>query len=240
MLTYKKFSDIGSREVNEDTVGIAEKGSEICCVLCDGLGGHGKCEIASSFVVDGILKAFREDDNFIDNLGLAMESVQHALLEEQKKKSAQMEMKTTAVVLVITDKYMRWAHIGDSRLYIFKKGKYKKRTVDHSVPQMLVLSREIKEKEIRNHPDRNKLLRVMGIEWGASSYDLSRKRKKKSGLAFLLCSDGFWELIEEAQMADELKNSSNAGEWVEKMVAIVKENGKGRNMDNNSAITLIL
>ncbi len=240
MLTYKKFSDIGSREVNEDTVGIAEKGSEICCVLCDGLGGHGKGELASSFVVDQILNAFREDDCFIDHLDLAIESAQRTLLEEQKKKSAQLEMKTTAVVLVVTDKYMRWAHIGDSRLYIFKKGKYKKRTIDHSVPQMLVLSKEIKEEEIRNHPDRNKLLRVMGIEWGASSYDISKKYKKKAGLAFLLCSDGFWELIEEPEMSIELKNSANADDWVERMAAIVKENGKGKNMDNNSAITLIL
>ena len=44
MVTYKKFTDKGTREINEDSVGIIEKGSQICCVLCDGLGGHGRGE----------------------------------------------------------------------------------------------------------------------------------------------------------------------------------------------------
>ena len=51
----------------------------------------------------------------------------------------------------------------NSRVYAFSHNKVKKKTLDHSVPQMLVLTREIREKDIREHPDRNKLLRVLGI-----------------------------------------------------------------------------
>lgn len=240
MVTYKKSTDKGTREINEDSVGIIEKGSQICCVLCDGLGGHGRGEEASQYVVHELLECFETSDEPIEHMADAFEQAQTGLLEEQKRKSAKFEMKTTATMLIANDKYVRWGHIGDSRVYLFKKGKYKKRTLDHSVPQMLVLAKDIKEKEIRNHPDRNKLLRVMGIEWGASSYEISKKIRRRQGMAFLLCSDGFWELIEEKQMQETLKASSNASEWIKAMVEIVKQNGKDKNMDNFSAIAIML
>ena len=43
----------------------------------------------------------------------------------------------------------------------------------------IALAKDIREKEIRFHPDRNKLLRVMGVQWGANSYELSKIQKKK-------------------------------------------------------------
>lgn len=241
MVTYKKMSEPGTREYNEDFVSIAEKGSQLCCVLCDGLGGHGKGEEASKLVANEIISFFVNNDNFIDRMDEAFEVAQKKLLEEQRIKSAKHEMKTTAVVLVITDKEIRWGHIGDSRAYMFKKHRYKKRTLDHSVPQMLVLARDIKEKEIRNHPDRNKLLRVMGVEWGASSYVISKKVRRKPNLSFLLCSDGFWELIDEKNMSSLLKeNAGDVNKWVDSMCEVVKVNGQGKNMDNFSAIAVML
>ena len=239
-MTFAKFTDVGNRKINEDYIEIREKENGLCCVLCDGLGGHGRGEEASSFVTEKILELYETDERFLSHLGDVFETVQKALLEELKKRSAKFEMKTTATVLVIENDIIRWGHIGDSRIYWFKKGKYKKRTLDHSVPQMLVLAREIKEKEIRNHPDRNKLLRVMGIEWGYSKYELSQEEKCKNGSSFLLCSDGFWELIDEKQMSSTLKESNDAEEWINKMVSIVKASGNGKNMDNFSAITLML
>lgn len=240
MLTYKKFSEPGNREINEDCVGIAESGSSLCCVLCDGLGGHGRGEEASQLVVDEMLAYFRQSGNMIEEIGAAFEDAQQKLLAAQKVKGAKFEMKTTATMLVMNDKEIRWGHIGDSRVYFFKKGKYKARTIDHSVPQMLVLAKDIKEKEIRHHPDRNKLLRVLGIEWGANSYVVSKKIRRKEQMAFLLCSDGFWELIEEREMETLLRQSKDASAWVEAMAAVVRKNGEGKNMDNFSAIAVML
>ncbi len=240
MISYYKFSEPGNREINEDSVGIAEKNGTLCCVLCDGLGGHGRGEEASQFVVEQMLGFFDSTDDIFAGIGRAFESAQINLLKAQKEKGAVFEMKTTATLLAISDKEIQWGHIGDSRIYMFKKGKYKIRTLDHSVPQMLVLAKDIKEKEIRNHPDRNKLLRVMGIEWGSSSFVISKRIKRKEHMSFLLCSDGFWELIDEKQMSQCLKQSSSAEEWVNSMVEIVKENGKEKNMDNFSAIAVML
>lgn len=237
---YAQFTDAGGREVNEDFIGVSEKNGVECFVLCDGLGGHGRGEEASEFVVKKILEIFEQDDDFIGHLDIAFEIAQQSLLEEQKRKLAKFEMKTTLTVLVVDEHQIKWGHIGDSRVYYFKNKKVKSRTLDHSVPQMLCLAKEIKEKEIRNHPDRNKLLRVMGIEWGTKSYEISKAIERKGKQAFLLCSDGFWELIEEKEMSHLLKKSEKADEWLNKMTDIVKENGTGKNMDNFSAIAVIV
>ena len=160
------------------------------------------------------------------------------MLREQESSRELSDMKTTLVVMRIAAGMIQWGHIGDSRLYVFQSRKLKSHTPDHSVPQMLVASGEIKEKDIRFHEDRNRLLRVIGAEWGRRSYDLSEPVPVRKKQAFLLCSDGFWELILEKQMQKTLKSASSVQEWMDSMVAIVKEQGAGKNMDNNSAIAV--
>ena len=105
--------------------------------------------------------------------------------------------------------------------------------MDHSVPQMLVMAREIKEKDIRNHPDRNRLLKVMGIEWEEPAFKIEEPLRTDECQAILMCSDGFWELITEKEMCKILKKSNTVQEWIEKMAEVVQENGKDKNMDNN-------
>ncbi len=238
MVTYRQFTDPGSREVNEDCVHTCEKDGQLLCVVCDGLGGHGRGDEASRLVTKEIVRFFRESDDFMEHMGEAFELAQRRLLEEQNRNGVKFEMKTTAAVLVLSQTECRWGHIGDSRIYLFKNGHFKFRTLDHSVPQMLAIAKDIREKDIRCHPDRNKLLRVIGSEWGAKSYELSPRTEFKKGMAFLMCTDGFWELLEEKDMASLLRRSDTAGDWVDAMVAVIRENGKDRNMDNFSAIAV--
>ena len=239
MITSYAFTDAGGRKVNEDSCTILEKDNYYCFVLCDGLGGHGKGEVASELVVDVFKSCFNDGisspEKFIpETLMIA----QNMLLSEQAAQNAPNDLKTTATVVFIDEKSQKVyrGHVGDSRIYTFSKNKVKERTLDHSVPQMLVLTREIKEKEIRNHPDRNRLLRVMGIEWERPQYQMEDVIELKKCQAFLLCSDGFWELIEEKEMCSILKKSKSVREWIHLMAEVVLENGKGKNMDNNTAI----
>ena len=239
---YAMYSDKGNREVNEDSIVYAVK-KELdswCFAVCDGLGGHGRGEVASGIVCDSIRHQFEacEDINlFFDSV---LDNAQAELIQKQEEMNGKFEMKTTAVILLLSNSKYKYVHIGDSRFYHFRKGKYKKRTIDHSVPQILALSGDIKEKEIRNHPDRNKLLRVMGIEWDKKEYSMSETYKYDKKDAFLLCSDGFWELVTEKEMATLLKKSNSAKEWLDKMISVVKENGNNKNMDNNSAVAVII
>ena len=239
MITYTVFTDRGGREVNEDSARVFEKDGKKCLVLCDGLGGHGKGEVASALVVEAVGQIFNSaqkiDEDFLRS---AFQLSQEALIDEQIRQDAKTDMKTTAVAMYIDGNKVQWGHVGDSRLYAFAKNKVKLRTLDHSVPQMLVFAREIKEKQIRNHPDRNRLLRVMGIEWEKPMYELAEQTQLEKYQAFLLCSDGFWELIDEKQMCKLLKNSSTVEEWMQAMAEVIKQNGIGKNMDNYTAIAL--
>ena len=237
-ITYAKVSNYGNRPVNEDSIGefIGSNGKGF--IVCDGLGGHGMGDIASSLVRDVFVHQFSTMEKPSKILNLAFLSAQDILLAEQQRLRAVKKMKTTAVSVVLDEKKAYIGHIGDSRLYIFNKNEVLKRTKDHSIPQMLVEAREITEDQIRNHPDRSMLLKVMGIEWENPMYELMKPIALKKCQAFLLCTDGFWELIEESDMTRTLKESTSVEEWLSKMNIIVQENGKGKNMDNNSAIAI--
>ena len=176
----------------------------------------------------------------LESLEEAFESAQKAILDEQKKRPLRDGMKTTATLLLIDSTHAIWAHIGDSRLYLFQKGKIVCRTLDHSVPQMLAMIGEIKEKQIRNHPDRSRLLRSLGTEWSDKKYEISEIHKLSECQAFLLCTDGFWELIEEKMMCKCLKKSHNAQEWLQLMHDEILRNGRNTDMDNHSAIAVIV
>lgn len=238
MITYSIYTDVGSREINEDSARVREIGDKKIFVVADGLGGHGRGEVASGLVADFISSFLNEKSSIKNYLEYSVQAAQDALMEEQEKQKARNEMKTTVVALMIEKNKAKWSHCGDSRLYRFYKNKMEERTLDHSIPQMLVLTHEIKEEEIRHHSERNLVLKVMGSKWEKPQYDVSKKVNIKKCQAFLLCTDGFWELITEDYMERFLQESKSVDEWMEKMAAVVKKNGENTNMDNNTAIAV--
>lgn len=238
MVEFEKITLPGSRDINEDSLGTACNGASFCFVVADGLGGHGGGKDASGIAVKVACDRFAADgwsDHFFEDV---FQTAQQNILLEQERQHCPSRMKTTMVLLVLHDEKAEWAHIGDSRLYFFKNGKLKSRTLDHSVPQMLVLSREIKEAEIRHHPDRNRLLRVLGLKDVPPRYETSVPIKLKGTSTFLLCTDGFWELAEETDMASTLKTSTTLKEWMQKLTDIIEANGAGTDMDNYTGIAV--
>lgn len=237
-LHFQTYTNSGSREINEDRYGVAIHENGMCFVVADGLGGHGNGEVAAQLAIDAVCVEFVENgysEEFFEN---AFKKAQFEILQEQQRQLAPSKMKTTVVNLVISDNKAYWAHVGDSRLYVFQNHRLKLRTLDHSVPQMLVLSKSIKEKEIRNHPDRNRLMRVMGVKGEEPRFDVGDPFKLTKNQVFLLCTDGFWELIEETEMERLLKESQTPKEWIDKMSGIVRKNGEGKEMDNYTAIAV--
>lgn len=241
MLSFKTVSNPGEREYNEDYTGVRKRGNTYCFVLADGLGGHGGGDEASRLVCESILSDFaRNGEVSGEYLSKCFEESQWMLLEQQKRQRRTREMKTTLAVLLADEYSIQWGHIGDSRIYYFQDKKFKRRTLDHSVPQMLVNAGKLKEKKIRGHADRNRLLRVMGIEWEEPMYEIAQPLRRAGGEAFLLCSDGFWEWVEEKTMQRLLKKAAHPGEWVSMMEQAALKQGTGRHMDNYSAIGIFL
>ena len=238
MLFYT-YTSIGGRCVNEDSCGVASHEKDVCFVVADGLGGHGGGDVASRCAVDTVCELFLKEGYTDTFFKKAFDSAQKNILEKQKQLGAWNRMKSTLVIVEMDSKFIRFAHIGDSRFYHFKNGKFKARSLDHSVPQLLALSREISDAEIRNHPDRNKLMRVMGAADEYPEFDEGKKIRLVGNNAFLLCTDGFWELIEESDMEKCLQESNTAEEWVQRMCAYIRKNGEGREMDNYTCIAII-
>lgn len=239
MISYSMYSNEGSRRNNEDSIGVGKADNTYGFIVADGLGGHGMGEIASKMAVDTGIECVKLCNGDISKyIEMLFENTQSRLLRLQSEKNLENYMKTTAVVLAINEKKIVWGHIGDSRLYYIKGNRIKKRTLDHSYVQNLCLSHQIKESQIRNHPDRNVLLKVLGSEWGESKYELSKEYRIKKNQSFLLCTDGFWELIEDEQIVSCLKDAATVDEWMDMMVKIIKTNGVGKDMDNYSAIAV--
>lgn len=239
MVEYAIISEIGEKENNEDAVRVFVNQPLMTYgfVLADGLGGHRNGDVASNFVVDCVGAAIENTDEFggvfIDE---CFDTAQEMLMEEKEIKGLP-SIKTTMVLLMITDKTAQWAHIGDSRLYHFRGGKQLSRTIDHSIPQMLAISGKIKERDIRHHSERSVILRAMGAEWDSPAYEVDQRNMRVlKGDTFLLCSDGFWEWIEEKTMIRILKKEMSAYDTLREMMAEVKKNGTGKGMDNYSAI----
>lgn len=235
-LTYHLLSDKGSRKNNEDRVGSYRRNGEYCFALADGLGGHEKGEVASMTAVDTCVDLFKKEGFTEFFMREAFEVSQEKLLELQWIEKKPDDFKTTLVLLCINENWINWGHIGDSRLYLFKNKKKVLHTLDHSVPQVLVKLGEIEDKDIRHHPDRSHLLSSMGIEWNRPKYEIAEPIKVEKGMAFLMATDGFWELIEDEEMERCLKKASDVHQWMQMMEKIVIKNGEGKNMDNFSAI----
>lgn len=235
---YACFSNKGDREHNEDSIGVFSCNDRQAFILADGLGGHGCGDLASKTVVDTVEEMlysnYTSDEEF---LNITMSNAQEKLLALQKLNVAANKMKTTAVLLYLHDQCVSSAYIGDSRLYYIRHHSIVRRTFDHSVPQMLFATGEIKEKDIRHHEDRNRLLRALGTECDEPRYQLDTIRQSIDRQdAFLLCSDGFWEWITEKEMEKSLRKELSAQDTLNDMVKKVQKAGKGKNMDNYSAI----
>ncbi len=237
MIDFYMLTSPGGRENNEDFITKSEYGEDKCFILCDGLGGHDCGEVASSYVAGVVAEEFALHGDSTDFLANAFNKAQQGLLQLQIERGMTNAMKTTLVVLVVTKEYVKWAHIGDSRLYRFYgAGTKYERTRDHSMVQILKDMGDITEAEMRHHEDRNKLLRVMGAEWSTKSFDLSGVLERGEPQCFALMTDGFWEYVLEDEMMELLKTTHSAQGWLEAMEKLVLERADMTSTDNYSAI----
>lgn len=238
-ITAYKVSEIGGRKANEDYV-LSSQNDDYGYVfaLADGLGGHGSGDAASQEACETAIDYFYRHPLFHQGMFNEVYPLcQEHLYARQKRENAEGKMRTTLNLVCIDDEAIYWSHVGDSRTYYFKDNQLIKRTNDHSVPQMLANIGEIKESEIRYHEDRNRVLKVLGVADQTPAFDAEEPVAISDNQQFLLCSDGFWEMITEEQMLECLAKSDCPRDWIESMLEIVHENAPA-NADNTSAIAI--
>ncbi|MEZ4826483.1 MAG: protein phosphatase 2C domain-containing protein [Bacteroidia bacterium] len=232
------LSETGGRPHNEDAIFPAPEKcteSDRLFIVCDGVGGANKGEIASQMVVEGFSRFFAQNPP----PGPANEGyINHALRQTETQMSWYLSshpecanMATTLTLLYLDSEGALVAWAGDSRIYQFRSGKCIFKSRDHSLVAELVKQGKITEEEAETHPRRNVILRaVKGSGGDATEVDVRRLSDIQPGDIFFLCSDGINEQWNEARLGELFGSAIKP----EQMKGRIKARSEGNTKDNFS------
>lgn len=230
-------SDRGGRAENQDYVGFHANEVIGCFVLADGVGGHSGGALASRSAVAGALTQFGHTPA-VDRPGLerVIHSAREALTDTRRQHPEAADMNTTiATLLVDTGRGQAlWSHLGDSRIYLFRNGRAHALTRDHSVLQALI---DAGMAGGRDTAERNALYASVGTDEIPPQALCEAPLEIRAGDAFLLCSDGFWEALDEGTMEAALAESTLPEQWVQDMVGRIAA-PRAQGQDNFSAMAV--
>jgi serine/threonine protein phosphatase PrpC len=197
VLSLATITGVGARARNEDAAFAERVAGGTALIVCDGMGGEAAGDEASRVAVDAFRSALEPGGN-PRKLRSAVREAAMAVAALNEALGGRRRAGTTLVAAFIENGILHWANVGDSRIYLIRGGQAECLSTDHSVPMMLLQMGEISKAEIRKHPDRSRLTRSLGREvpeWDQGEVLLH------PGDVVLLCSDGFWEPLEDAAMA---------------------------------------
>lgn len=227
VLTY---SSIGGRERNEDCA--LAKCAHGCtvAVVCDGLGGYSRGDEASRMAARCILDSLIRGDYSKEVLASAIREANARLYEQQDE----VRMRTTVAVAWVKDDAALVATVGDTRVYLIRDSRIVYQSIDHSLAQLDVAAGDISSDEIRGNTRRNRLLRALGAD-DVVKPDIASLALQPDDV-LLLCSDGCWELVEEAELVDSLQRRDFESwfAWIEETVVA----RAGAHADNSTATAL--
>ncbi|RRD58355.1 PP2C family protein-serine/threonine phosphatase [Tannerella forsythia] len=198
----------GQRDHNEDSIFPNEEietTNTNLFLVCDGVGGHAKGEIASDLVCTQIDAYFSASQTSISNenvIDAAIKFVETKFDSYIVNHPEAAGMGSTLTLLHLHQQGATIAHIGDSRVYQFRGGKIHFRTKDHSLVQNLFDIGELKsEEEMMRHPRRNEITRaIQGASIRKTKADVSILSDIKAGDIFLLCTDGILESFNDRSL----------------------------------------
>lgn len=220
----KALNEQGKRANNEDNLyppaGTANEQQDLF-VVCDGVGGSNKGELASKIVSKNFYtlsneKNFREKliQNFehsaVENaINYLLKKVEAKLDSEMQQNAESRGMASTLTYLMLTEQGAIAAWVGDSRIYHFRNGRIINRTQDHSLVAQLIESGQITADEALKHPQKNVILRAISGSENATKADVLLWTDVKAGDYFMLCTDGIMEGFDSEQELEQLFASND-------------------------------
>lgn len=242
-------TDIGiSKETNQDSVlfkhGTFEDGEVLLAIICDGMGGLSKGELASAAVVKAFSKWFDEELPYeLENLdlnvvggkwSLMLKDLNVKIIDYSHKRKISMGTTFTGVLFVKNEYVV--VHVGDTRLYHIDNG------LSQITCDQTFIARELKRgtltiEQAKTDKRRNMLLQCVGASENLTP-DIIVGRQEKG--AYMLCSDGFRHEITEKEIVESLNPLNLVNKEVmhantKYLIELVKQ----RNEKDNISVILI-
>jgi serine/threonine protein phosphatase PrpC len=220
-------TDIGRvRERNEDSVLVDPP----LYVVADGMGGHRGGQVASQVALETMEELAAEDrGSLADHVRRANRAVWDRSVADERLSG----MGTTLTAARIEGATALIAHVGDSRAYLLRDGRFRQLTTDHTLVGRMVKSGEITEAEAEVHPHKNVLTRALGtdeqVEVDEDSIALV------DGDRLLICSDGLTGMVTEDQIQAILENSDHPQQAADRLVKAANRAG---GIDNITVVVI--
>lgn len=199
--------------------------------VADGMGGHASGEVASRVVVEQLAQLPVDG-----SLSLLVDAAEDRLLEANRQLlTLAMHFKERAIGSTVVTLLARGCHAaclwaGDSRLYRLRSGHIERLTRDHALVEDLVASGLLKRDAATTHPGANKITRAIGVS--PSLFLEIEVFKAESGDVYLLCSDGLYRELKDAEIAAALNGDAPD---VNRLLQVALER---RPRDNLTALTV--
>lgn len=232
---------LGNRAANQDRLAAIETEDGVLLVLADGMGGMAKGEVAAQAVIDTARDLYLNAPQPITDSGRLLRdivNISHDLLvKDLAPDQERSSFGTTAVLCLVQNGEAHWAHVGDSRLYLFRGGRSVYRTRDHSYVETLLQQGVITEEELTRHPRRNQITQCIGCTRYRPEPSIATPVALRENDVLLLCSDGLWEPVDEAQMGESLDGHDSLEAAVQRMADEAESRAYPR-ADNLSVLAL--
>ncbi|MBQ6381277.1 MAG: serine/threonine-protein phosphatase [Clostridia bacterium] len=230
---------LASKIVNMKTVfshGIAPSPQFVCCV-CDGMGGAFAGELASKRAVETI----RNREKHLLRAQLSPAQTQEVIFEanrrvcdEQEKRRAKMG--STIVLFGFQNGAVSIANLGDSRAYCYVDNKLSQLTTDHTQAQLMVRAGVMSAQQAAHARESHALTQYLGIDTAQMLIEPEfRNFQAQKGDLYLLCSDGLYDMVSDAQIAAVLAQHKALPDTANALVQAALDNG---GMDNITVIVI--
>jgi serine/threonine protein phosphatase PrpC len=231
------------RDNNEDNF-IAQtilNGKYIAGCVIDGVGGYEGGEIAAALARTAILNTIKKTSgDIIEVLKKAITVANQKILTEKQSSGENMQMACvlTLALADLNENKFYYAHVGDTRLYLFRDNSLVKLTHDHSFVGFLEDSGRITEEAAMQHPKRNEINKALGFDddkFSEPDYIETGESPFLPGDILLLCSDGLSDMLNSKTMIGILNSTKNLKE---KSKALVEAANVAGGKDNITVVLL--
>lgn len=195
------------RNENQDNMSGSTIPSGHLYIVADGMGGHKGGAVAAEMTVNGLQQYIKNAPTDLPAdvmIRSAFNEVNQSVYLKARSKSEDLKgMGSTAVLLLVTGRTARVAHVGDSRAYLYRRGRLIPLTTDHTVVQRMVETGMIHADEAFKHPNANILDRAIGNR-PSVEVEITDELTLENGDAVLLCSDGLTGYVMDAEITEVL------------------------------------